>query len=103
MDVAEMLEKIYRMAMRDEALRKRLLYSRGTASPLKEFCRIAQEMELPLYEMDIIEFGETSYAAMKRSTNGGGENSPQLCYEDDAYELFLSELEERRQANETFS
>lgn len=94
MDVAEMLEQLHRMAVRNGALRKRLLSTSGTASPLKEFCRIAQEIGLPLYEMDIIEFGEASYAAMKRSTNGGGENSPQLCYEDDAYELFLSELEE---------
>lgn len=30
---------------------------------------------------------------MRRSTNGGGENSPLLAGEDDYYELFLSELE----------
>lgn len=94
MNVEDMLEQLYKLAVKDEALRKRLLSTRSAASPLREFCRIAQEVGLPLYEMDIIEFGEASYAAMKRSTNGGGENSPRLCYEDDAYELFLSELEE---------
>ena len=31
---------------------------------------------------------------MRRSTNGGGENSPLLFYEDDAYEIFLAELRE---------
>ena len=30
---------------------------------------------------------------MKRSTNGGGENSPVLEGQDDYYELFMMELE----------
>ncbi len=29
---------------------------------------------------------------MKRSTNGGGENSPMLEGEDDYYEMFLAEI-----------
>ena len=37
---------------------------------------------------------EDSYAAMRRSTNGGGENSPLLAGEDDLYEMFLVELED---------
>ncbi len=41
----------------------------------------------------MIEFGESSYAAMRRSTNGGGENAPLLQWEDDAYEMFMMELE----------
>ena len=43
--------------------------------------------------MDLIAYGEESYAAMRRSTNGGGENSPLLKWEDDAYEMFISEIE----------
>ncbi|MCD7883646.1 MAG: hypothetical protein LUI87_08085 [Lachnospiraceae bacterium] len=35
-----------------------------------------------LAEMDVIAAVEESYAAMKRSTNGGGENSPMLEAED---------------------
>ena len=31
---------------------------------------------------------------MKRSTNGGGENSPMIKDEDDFYELFFANLEE---------
>jgi hypothetical protein len=30
---------------------------------------------------------------MKRSTNGGGENSPMLAGQDDFYELFLAAIE----------
>ena len=43
--------------------------------------------------MDLIGAGEMFYAAIKRSTNGGGENSPLLDYQDDFYELFIKELE----------
>jgi len=43
--------------------------------------------------MDVVAFGEDSYAAMRRSTNGGGENAPLLKWENDAYEMFMAELE----------
>jgi len=39
--------------------------------------------------MDLILAGEEFYAAMKRSTNGGGENSPMPEGEDDFYEMFF--------------
>ena len=42
--------------------------------------------------VDVIIAGEESYAAMKRSTNGGGENAPMLEGEDDFYELFMAGL-----------
>ena len=93
MDVAEPLELLHKKAMRDDDLRRRLLDTRSHANPVSDFCRISSEEGLPLYEMDLIEYGEASYAAMRRSTNGGGENSPLLHYEDDEYELFLSGLQ----------
>ena len=43
--------------------------------------------------MDMINAGEDFYASMRRSTNGGGENSPKLAGEDDFYELFFAGLE----------
>ena len=42
--------------------------------------------------MDVIAASEETYAAMKRSTNGGGENSPKLTGEDDLYEDFFAGL-----------
>lgn len=47
-----------------------------------------------LYPMDVVQAGDEFYAAMKRSTNGGGENSPVLTGEDDPYELFFAGLQE---------
>lgn len=93
MDVAEALEQLHRKAMKDEDLRRRLLATRSAENPLSDFCAISTQEGLPLYVMDLIEYGEASYAAIRRATNGGGENSPLLFYEDDAYELFLSGLE----------
>ena len=46
-----------------------------------------------IYEMDLAMAGEEFYAEIKRSTNGGGENSPAPEGEDDFYELFLAALE----------
>lgn len=93
MDIPETLELLRKKALEDDGLRKRLLATRNTETPLADFCRISTEQGLPMCEMDLLEYGESSYAAMRRSTNGGGENSPLLQYEDDYYELFLSELE----------
>ena len=42
----------------------------------------------------LIAAGEEFHAAMKRSTNGGGENSPMIEAEDDFYELFFANLED---------
>ena len=47
-------------------------------------------MDLSL--IHIFTAGEEAYAAMRRSTNGGGENSPMLEGEDDYYELFFAGL-----------
>ena len=57
------------------------------------FCKKCQSLGYPVYEMDLIEAGEEFYATMRRSTNGGGENSPMLEGEDDFYELFFAGLE----------
>ena len=82
MEVVEMLDNLKERARRDPALRAVLLATRREKEPLAAFCK-----------MDLIAAGEEFYAAMKRSTNGGGENSPMLEGEDDFYELFFAGLE----------
>jgi hypothetical protein len=42
--------------------------------------------------MDIADLDESFYAAMKRSTNGGGENSPHLNWEDEVFMEFINSL-----------
>ena len=75
MTTADILENIRQRALYDKIFRKSLLDSRRSQEPVSVFCRICE------------------YAAMKRSTNGGGENSPVLEGQDDYYELFMMELE----------
>ena len=93
METAELIERLMRLAAGDPVLRETLITAGGQENPVGSFCRAAREAGVELYEMDLIAYGEESHAALKRSTNGGGENSPMLAGEDDYYELFLTELE----------
>ena len=92
MNVFETLQVIQSKALKDDALKAKILATEGTKEPLDEFCRICQQEGYEIYPMDVIIAGEESYAAMKRSTNGGGENAPMLDGEDDFYELILAAL-----------
>lgn len=93
MNTLEILEELQKKALKDEALRNELLETRKAERPVAAFCRKCQELGYPLYEMDLISAGEDFYASMRRSTNGGGENSPMLEGEDDFYELFFCAIQ----------
>lgn len=89
MDTASALEEIREKVRSDKALRECFLKTRKAENPVSAFCKLCRELGYDLYEMDIVSAGEEFYASMKRSTNGGGENSPILKMEDDFYELFF--------------
>lgn len=93
MEIPELLDELKKEALGDPKLKKRLLDTRKDDSPIVAFCRTCRELGYPIYEMELISAGEEFYAAMKRSTNGGGENSPVLEGEDDFYEMFFASLE----------
>ena len=90
--IADILDRIRNKALKDAEFRGRLLATQNHTDPISSFCRICREQGYELYEMELIAFGEESYAAMKRSTNGGGENSPMMDGQDDYYELLMLEL-----------
>ena len=92
MNLEEALEQLRRLANQKPEVREALLATRQAENPISEFCRLSEEYGCPVFEMDLVMAGEEYYAAMRRSTNGGGENSPLLEGEDDYYELFLSQL-----------
>lgn len=94
MTVADMLDELQRKAEANEEIRQKLLETRSQKEPLIAFCKAAQELGYGLYPMDVIAAGEDFHAQMKRSTNGGGENSPKLDGEDDFYEMFFASIEE---------
>ena len=103
MEVVEMLDNLKEKARRDPALREMLLATRREKEPLAAFCKKCRELGVPVYEMDLIAAGEEFYAAMKRSTNGGGENSPMLEGEDDFYELFFCWVGVKKQSQNSAS
>ncbi len=92
MEIPEMLEQLKQKAKQDENLRQELLRTKQDKNPLTAFCMKCREYGYSIYEMDLITAGEQFYATMRRSTNGGGENSPMLDGEDDFYELFFAGL-----------
>lgn len=93
MNIYDQLERLKKQAHSNPELAKALLATRQQANPVSSFCRIAAQEGCTFSAMDLVAAGEDSYAAMRRSTNGGGENSPLLQGEDDLYEMFLIELE----------
>ena len=92
-NVIDMLDELQNRALKEPELKERLKNTKKEKEPLSAFCRVCQELGYEIYEMDLVLAGETFYAEMKRSTNGGGENSPKLLGEDDFYELFFAGLE----------
>jgi len=96
MNTVEYLDALQHRAFLDDEIRDKLLKTKQDEQPVTSFCKMCRELGYPIYEMDLICAGEEFYAAMKRSTNGGGENSPKIDGEDDFYELFMASLESNR-------
>lgn len=94
MDVVTMLDELQKKALHDPEIRNRFLETSQAKEPITAFCEVCRELGYELYEMDLICAGEEFHASMKRSTNGGGENSPMLAGQDDFYELFMASIRE---------
>ena len=93
MVITEKLDELLEKATKDADLRKKLLATRNSSNPLADFCSLATENGFPMSVMDIVNQGEEFYAEIKRSTNGGGENSPDLDFQNDEYSIFMMRLE----------
>ena len=93
MTVLEMMDDLQKKAQNDRTIQDRLLATRREANPVSAFCRECQILGYEIYQMDLIQAGEEFCAQIKRSTNGGRENSPMLEGEDDLYEMFFAALE----------
>ncbi len=93
MEITEKLDELLAKASADHVLRDKLLGTRNSENPLSDFCKIATDNGLPMSVMDMVNQGEEFYAEIKRSTNGGGENSPDLDFQNDEYSIFMMRLE----------
>ncbi len=88
----EILDDMKEKAKSDPKLYMQILQTRDQNSPYDAFCALCREYGYDIYPMDLAAAGEEMYAAIKRSTNGGGENSPMLEGEDDLYRMFVDEI-----------
>ena len=97
MNCSDKLDRLFEKAKADVALRQKLIDTKKSDNPLANFCAIATENGFELSVMDMINQGEEFYAEIKRSTNGGGENSPDLDFQNDEYSIFMLRLKGIRQ------
>lgn len=93
MGITEKLDELLAKATKDHQLRDKLLATRNSDNPIADFCTIATDSGFPMTVMDMVNQGEEFYAEIKRSTNGGGENSPDLDFQNDEYSIFMMRLE----------
>ncbi|MDO4634074.1 MAG: hypothetical protein Q4B01_09485 [Eubacteriales bacterium] len=89
MTTMELLEDVKALARKDETVRAKLFAAKEEKDPVFAFSAVCRKLGFEIYPMDLVNVGEEFYAAMRRSTNGGGENSPLLEGEDDFFELFF--------------
>ena len=92
MEITEKLDELLEKASINSDLRNKLLETRKSPNPIADFCAIATENGFDMTVMDIVNQGEEFYAEIKRSTNGGGENSPDLDFQNDEYSIFMMRL-----------
>ena len=93
MGITEKLDELLDLARDNAELQERLLDTQKSVNPVADFCAIASDNGLSMSVMDIVNQGEEFYAEIKRSTNGGGENSPDLDFQNDEYSIFMMRLE----------
>ena len=90
MDINAIIERIIQKAKQDEVFCREIQATRSADHPLIELCRVARTYGIEVYPMDLADAEESAYAAMRRSTNGGGENSPYLSgWRNDAYSMIM--------------
>lgn len=87
--IFDKLTALEALARQDQGLRAALVATAGQEDPVGRFCDIAAGQGITMTPADIVNAGEVAYAETRRATNGGGENSPGLEGEDDAYEMFI--------------
>ena len=98
MQLEIIFDRMEQVAREDAAFRDLVLEAYEKHVPLREFCSICRDAGIEIYPMDIIDADETAYAAMRRSTNGGGENSPHLQWEGEIFADLMHTLKEMKES-----
>ena len=92
MSMETLFEQIREKASQDAGFRQRLTRAYESEHRIVSFCKECNAAGIEVYPMDIADADEGMYAAMRRSTNGGGENSPHLGWQEEVFETFMEEI-----------
>lgn len=92
MNIAIIFDEIRRRAAADRGFAERLIKASESEAPIVNFCKECNEAGIEVYPLDIADADESAYAGMRRSTNGGGENSPHLNWEEGIFSDLLKDI-----------
>ncbi|MBQ1598811.1 MAG: hypothetical protein II566_07410 [Lachnospiraceae bacterium] len=87
-----LFEQIRKAAAEDSLFKENLLKAYEGEHRIIAFCKVCNEKGIEIYPMDLADADESMYAAMRRSTNGGGENSPHLNWQEEAFASLVRDI-----------
>ena len=85
------LTMLLEKAKNDKALTERIYATRTEKNPVNTLCELATTEGFPITAAELLYDGEETCAAMCRSVNGGGVETPDGW--DDVYEMFFAALD----------
>lgn len=90
MTINDALDRLLKEALSNENLKARLIKTENCDNPVAEFCKIANEIGIPIDEGELLALNETMLSNLLKSTNGGAT----YPIEDwaDTYEQFICSL-----------
>ena len=92
MQLMTVFEEIRKKASEDRGFAMRLIEAYESERPIINVCKVCNDNGIEIYPMDIADADESMYAAMRRSTNGGGENSPHLPWEEEVFKELIDDI-----------
>ena len=87
-----LFEQIRKATAEDQQFKEKLLKAYREENRIVAFCRECNAKGIEIYPMDLADADESMYAAMRRSTNGGGENSPHLNWQEEAFSSLVRDI-----------
>lgn len=85
------LTMLLEKAKNDKALTERIYATGNDRNPVHALCELATDEGFPITAAELLYDGEETCAAMCRSVNGGGVDTPNGW--DDVYEMFFAALD----------
>lgn len=90
MTINDALDKLLKAALSNEEIKHKLIKTEDADDPVAEFCKVSQEVGIPIDEGELLALNETMLSNLLKSTNGGAT----YPIEDwaDTYEQFICSL-----------